>query len=46
MSTIYEVLQSAHRGRLAVANELNDQTTPSALPPFNRSHASFYTEIS
>jgi hypothetical protein len=33
MSTIYEVLQLAHRGRLAMANELNDQTTPPALPP-------------
>jgi len=33
MSALYEVLQSAHRGRLAVANELNDQTTPSALSP-------------
>jgi Mrp family chromosome partitioning ATPase len=33
MSRLYEVLQSAHRGRLAVANKLNDQSTPSALPP-------------
>ena len=33
MSRLYEVLQSAHRGQLAVANELNDQSTPSALPP-------------
>jgi len=33
MSTLYEVLQSAHKERLAVVNELNDQTTPSSLPP-------------
>jgi Mrp family chromosome partitioning ATPase len=33
MSRLYEVLQSAHRGQLAVANKLNDQSTPSALPP-------------
>jgi Mrp family chromosome partitioning ATPase len=31
MSTLYEVLQSAHRGRLAANNKLNNQTTPSAL---------------
>jgi len=33
MSTLYEVLQSAPRGRLAANNKLNNQTTPSALPP-------------
>ena len=32
MSRLYEVLQ-AHRGRSAVTNEPNDQTTPPALPP-------------
>lgn len=32
-STIYEVLQSAHRERLAVANKLNDQTVPAILTP-------------
>ena len=36
MSTLYEVLQSAHRGRLAATNKLNNQTTPSALPHLTR----------
>jgi Mrp family chromosome partitioning ATPase len=37
MSRLYEVLQTAHRGRSAVTNEPNDQTTPSAFPHLSAS---------